>query len=166
MSSEQSSTRIAAAALFAAWFVHDIEEAFAFPATSRLLTERLGTQRLLVTPAQSKLAIGLMGLLVGAACIRGARTRGRSRLYRYVAAGLEAHVATHIATSISFRSYTAGLLTAPLVMLPGARVARAGFRRSGSPLLPSDTVRGGAILLGAALASHLVSRFLLRTGKS
>ena len=166
MSSKQSSTRIAATTLFAAWLVHDIEEAFTFPATFRLLAERLGTQRLLVTQAQSKLAVGLMGLLVGAACVRGAHTDGKSRLYRYVTAGLEAHVATHIATSISFRSYTAGLLTAPLVMLPGARVARADIRRSGSPLLLSDTVRGGAILLAAALASHLVSRFVLRAGKS
>ena len=150
MPREQSSTRIAAATLFAAWLVHDAEEAFTFPATSRLLAERLGTQRVLVTAAQSKLAIALMGLLVGAACLRGAHTEGKSRLYRYVTAGLEAHVATHIVTSISLKSYTAGLVTAPLVMLPGARAARADIRRSGSPLLPADTIKGGAILLAAA----------------
>ncbi|TFD81982.1 HXXEE domain-containing protein [Cryobacterium fucosi] len=166
MSSKQSSTRIAAASLFAAWLVHDIEEALTFPATSGMLAERMGTQRLLVTPSQSKLAIALMGVLVGAACVRGARTHGKSRLYRSVAAGLEAHVATHIAASIAFRGYTAGLITAPLVMLPGARLARAEIRHSGSPLLPSDTMRGGALLFGAALASHLVSRFLLRSRNS
>ncbi|WP_161499015.1 HXXEE domain-containing protein [Cryobacterium aureum] len=151
-------------ALFAAWLVHDLEEAFTFPATSRLLAARLGTGRVVVSPAQSVLAIALMGVLVGAACVRGARTQGKSRLYRAVLAGLEAHVVTHIATSISFKSYTAGLITAPLVMLPGARVARAQLRRGGSPLLlPSDTVRGGALLFAAAIVSHVVSRLVLGT---
>ena len=164
VSREPTGTRIAAVALFAAWLVHDIEEAFTFPATSRLLAARLGTDRVIVSPSQSVLAITLMGVLVGAACVRGAHTHGKSRLYRAVLAGLEAHVATHIATSISFRSDTAGLITAPLVMLPGARVARAELRRGGSPLLPSDTVRGGALLFAAAMVSHLVSRFVLRAG--
>jgi hypothetical protein len=148
-------------ALFATWLVHDVEEVFTFPATSRLLAARLGTDRVVVSPAQSVLAIALMGVLVGAACVRGARTQGKSRLYRAVLAGLEAHVVTHVATSFSFKSYTAGIITAPLVMLPGARVARAQLRRGGSPLLPSDTVQGGAFLFAAAIVSHLVSRLVL-----
>ena len=164
VSSEPTGTRIAAVALFAAWLVHDVEEAFTFPATSRLVAARLGTGRVVVSPAQSVLAIALMGVLVGAACVRGARTRGRSRLYRAVLAGLEAHVVTHIATSISFKSYTAGLITAPLVMLPGARVARVQLRRGGSPLLLADTVRGGALLFAAAIVSHVVSRIVLGAG--
>ncbi|WP_420838722.1 HXXEE domain-containing protein [Cryobacterium flavum] len=161
MSSKPTGTRIAAVALFAAWLVHDVEEAFTFPATSRLLAARLGTGRVVVSPSQSVLAIALMGVLVGTACVRGSRTQGKSRLYRAVLAGLEAHVVTHVATSISFKSYTAGLITAPLVMLPGARVARDELRRSGSPLLPSDTVRGGALLFASAIVSHLISRLFL-----
>ena len=164
MSSKPTETRIAAVALFAAWLVHDVEEAFTFPATSRLLAARLGTDRVVVSPAQSVLAIALMGVLVGAACVRGARTHGKSRLYRAVLAGLEAHVVTHIATSISFKSYTAGLITAPLVMLPGARVARAELRRGGSPLLPPDTAQGGALLFAAAIVSHLISHLVLGAG--
>ncbi|WP_166806336.1 HXXEE domain-containing protein [Cryobacterium serini] len=164
MSIEPSGTRIAAVALFAAWLVHDVEEVFTFPATSRLLAARLGTDRVVVSPAQSGLAIALMGVLVGAACVRGARTQGKSRLYRAVLAGLEAHVVTHVATSISFKSYTAGLITAPLVMLPGARVARAELLRGGSPLLPSDTVHGGVLLFAAAIVSHFISRLFLGAG--
>lgn len=164
MSIEPNGTRIAAVALFAAWLVHDVEEVFTFPATSRLLAARLGTDRVVVSPAQSVLAIALMGVLVGAACVRGAHTQGKSRLYRAVLAGLEAHVVTHVATSISFKSYTAGLITAPLVMLPGARVARAQLRRGGSPLLPSDTVRGGALLFAVAIGSHFISRLVLGAG--
>ncbi|WP_166791757.1 HXXEE domain-containing protein [Cryobacterium sp. Hh14] len=163
MSIEPTGTRIAAVALFAAWLVHDVEEVFTFPATSRLLAARLGRDRVVVSPTQSVLAIALMGVLVGVACVRGTRSQGKSRLYRAVLAGLEAHVVTHIATSISFKSYTAGLITAPLVMFPGARVARAQLRRSGSPLLPSDTARGGALLFAAALGSHVISRIVLGT---
>jgi len=79
VSSEPTGTRIAAGTLFAAWLVHDLEEAFTFPATSRLLAARLGTDRVVVSPAQSLFAIALMGVLVGAACVRGARTPGPCR---------------------------------------------------------------------------------------
>ena len=75
MSIEPTRTRIAAVALFAAWLVHDVEEVFTFPATSRLLAALLGTGRVVVSPAQSVLAIALMRVLVGAACVRGARTQ-------------------------------------------------------------------------------------------
>ncbi|TFD09540.1 HXXEE domain-containing protein [Cryobacterium sp. TMT1-66-1] len=164
VSIEPTGTRIAAVALFAAWLVHDVEEVFTFPATSRLLAARLGSDRVVVSPAQSVLAIAVMGVLVGAACVRGARSQGKSRLYRAVLGGLEAHVVTHVATSVSFKSYTAGLITAPLVMLPGARVARAQLRRSGSPLSLSDTVRGGVLLFAAALGSHVISHLVLGAG--
>ena len=115
-------------------------------------------------PTGTRIAIALMGVLVGAACVRGARTQGKSRLYRAMLAGLEAHVVTHIATSISFTSYTAGLITAPLVMLPGARAARAELRRGGSPLLRSDTARGGALLLASAMVSHVIARLVIEAG--
>jgi hypothetical protein len=147
--------------LFAAWLVHDAEEAVTFPATSRRLADRLNARRLVVTPAQSVLAITLVGALVAAACVRGARTGGGSRLFRAVAAGLEAHTVTHVAASVLLGQYTAGLVTAPLVMLPGARKARAALRDGGTPLLLGDTVRGSALMLAAALLAHVAARTLL-----
>jgi len=155
--------RTSAGSLFIAWLIHDTEEAFTFPATSRIIAARLGFSPILVTPAQSVTAIALMGLLVGGACVRGIQTNGKSRLYRAATAGLEAHVATHVLASVVLKRYTAGLVTAPFVMLPGARISRAALRRSGTPLTARDTARGAALMLSAALASHFVAR-LARPG--
>jgi hypothetical protein len=161
VTSRKPEIRGAALSLFTAWMIHDIEEVFTFPATSLLLARRLGTTRLVVTTAQSAGAIALMGVLVATACHRGIRTNGDSRLFRAVSAGLEAHVAAHILSSMSQKRYTAGLVTAPLVMLPGARVVRAALRRQGRPLTTSDTLRGAALLLSAALLSHVVVRVVV-----
>jgi hypothetical protein len=155
---DRTAIRTAAAGLFIAWLVHDVEEVVIFPATSRLLAERLGAPKLRVTPVQSAAAISLVGALVAVACARGVRSDGGSRLFRAVLAGLEAHVGSHLAASALLRRYTAGVVTAPLVMLPAARRARATLRRGGAPLRPSDTVRGAALMFGAAFAAHAAAR--------
>lgn len=147
--------------LFTAWLLHDLEEAFTFASTSRILAERMGTRQLVVTNRESVVAIGIVAIVVGAACARGTR-RDESRLYRAVLAGLEAHVASHVAASIALRRYTAGVVTAPLVMLPGARHARALLAADGRPLSAGDTVRGSALMLGTALGAHLAARLLCR----
>ncbi|POH56973.1 hypothetical protein [Arthrobacter glacialis] len=54
-------------ALFAAWIIHDIEEAFAFPASCDRLVDRTGVEQLRITPKQSWIAVGLMGILVAVA---------------------------------------------------------------------------------------------------
>jgi hypothetical protein len=161
VTSQTPEIRRAALSLFVAWLIHDMEEVFTFPATSRLLARRFSTTTLVVTPAQSALAITLMGVLVAVACHRGIRTNGDSRLFRAVTAGLEAHVATHILASVVQKHYTAGLVTAPLAMLPGARVVRSALRRHGRPQELGDTVRGAGLLVGAALLSHLVAQVLV-----
>jgi hypothetical protein len=102
-----------------------------------------------------------MGVLVATTCRRGIRTDGDSKLFRAVSAGLEAHVATHILASVAQKRYTAGLVTAPLVMLPGARMVRAALRCQGRPLRLGDTARGAVLLVGAALLSHLIARVLV-----
>jgi hypothetical protein len=155
--------RNAARSVAVAWVVHDAEEALAFPATSRLLAGRFGLPGVQVTPRQSLLAIAMIGSLVSTACVRGVRTGGDSRLFRAVVAGLEAHVGTHLVASLVLRRYTAGLVTAPLVMLPGARRVRTALRRNGKPLVAADTARGVALMLSAALCAHFVARTLLPT---
>jgi len=146
--------------LFIAWLIHDAEEALTFPATSRLVAAKLGSSRISVTTAQSVIAIALVGLLVAGACAQGSRSNGESRLYRAVLAGLEAHVATHVLASVALKQYTAGLVTAPLIMLPGARISRDALRRSGRPLAARDTARGAALMFSAALASHSIARLV------
>lgn len=147
--------------LFITWVLHDIEEAVAFPETCDYLADRTGIEALRMNARQSWSAVGLMGLLVGSACVRGARTGGRSRLYRAVVAGLEAHTFTHIAASLLTRRYTAGVITAVPVMLPGARAARKQLAVAGVPLSRDDH-RLGAVLLPAAAACHVVVRMAAR----
>lgn len=144
--------------LFITWVVHDIEEAVAFPDTCEYLARRTGMGVLRMTARQSWTAVGLMGVLIGLACMRGAATGGTSRLYRAVLAGLDAHVATHVGASAMTRRYTAGVATAAAVMLPGTRAASRELTRLGIPLTWNDYVSGAAVLLPAAFLCHALVR--------
>jgi hypothetical protein len=156
------SYRTGPAKLFAAWLIHDVEEAITFPATCDRLADQTGIERLRMDQRQSWVAVGLMGAIVALACHAGAKTEGRSKSYRAVVAGLEGHVATHLVASAIQRRYTAGVLTAVPVMLPGAAAARRELRDAGSLLTPRDYLRGAAILLPAALACQALARLLLK----
>ena len=147
-------------ALLVAWVIHDLEEALAFPDSCDRLADLTGIEGLRMTPRQSWTAVGLMGILVTSACLRGVRTRGDSAIYRAVAAGLEAHVATHLGVSAVRRGYTAGVVTALPIMLPGALTARRELGRDGLRLTFRDAVHGAALLLPVALASQSVVRLM------
>lgn len=147
--------------LFRAWLIHDLEEAIAFPSTCDELAVRTGIAPLRITAAQSWLAVVLAGVGIASTCQRGIERKGRSRLYRAVVAGLELHVFSHVAASLLQGGYTAGVVTAPLVMLPGARRARQELAQLGRPLKLSDTVRGIGFLVPLALVSHGLARLAL-----
>ncbi|KUF07150.1 HXXEE domain-containing protein [Leucobacter sp. G161] len=145
------------ALLFAAWAIHDIEEALTFPAACNDMADRTGIEYLRISQRQSWIAIGIMGVIVGAACWRGQRTGGQSRLYRATLAGLEAHVYTHLAASIARRGYTPGAVTAVPAMLPGAIAARKELQRSNTPLRTQDFIRGTCLLIPSAIMSHALA---------
>lgn len=154
------SYRTGPAKLFVAWLIHDVEEAITFPATCDRLANETGVDRLRIDHRQSWRAVGLMGAVVALACRAGVKTEGRSKFYRAVVAGLEGHVATHVVASAVQRRYTAGVVTAVPVMLPGAAFARRKPRDARSPLTPRDYLRGAAILLPAAMACRALARKL------
>lgn len=145
-------------ALFTAWLLHDVEEAIAFPITCDQLADRTGIEQFRMTPRQSWVAVGLMGALVAYACARGSRSNGKSVLYRAVVAGLEAHVLTHLCSSAVQRGYTAGVVTAVPVMLPGAIFARLELRRQRRDLQFQDTLNGIVLLVPAAMLCQLIAR--------
>lgn len=147
-------------ALGIAWALHDIEEGVAFPGTARRLAEATGVEGLRIDSRGSWIAVGAMGALVAFACIRGVRTRGRSPLYRAVVAGLEAHVWSHLAASVVLRGYSAGVVTALPVMLPGALLARRDLRAGGVPLRAADYARGAGVLVPAAILCQVLGRAL------
>ncbi|WP_062203449.1 HXXEE domain-containing protein [Demequina salsinemoris] len=149
-------------ALFLAWSLHDLEEIAAFPAMSQRLADATGIDAVRMDRSQGALAVGLMGVLVGTACVRGARTEGRSRLYRAAVAGLEAHVWTHLAQSVAARGYTAGVATAVPVMLPGARRARHELEGAGRPLTRADRIGGTAFMWAAAVACQVTAGVVAR----
>lgn len=148
--------------LFVAWLVHDVEEAAAFPASCDYLADRIGVQALRMDSRQSWAAVALMGTLVGFACVRGAQTTGSSRLYRAVVAGLGTHVGTHLGATALARRYTAGVVTAVPVMLPGAIAAGRELTRRGMPLRTKDRALGALVLLPAAFICHVIVRVTMR----
>lgn len=143
--------------------IHDIEEALTFPMSCDRLVDLTGAEQLRITPRQSWIAVGLMGILVTAACGRGIQSAGRSAMYRAVVAGLEGHVLTHLGASVLQRGYTAGVVTALPVMLPGTLIARRELERNGDCLKFHDTVYGVALLLPAAVTCQLVARLIPQT---
>lgn len=145
------------AMLFAGWLVHDLEEALTFPHTVDALRDRLGIDARSMSPRQSWTAVGLMGVFVGAACIRGGITSGKSGLYRRTVAGLELHVASHLVSSLALRGYSAGVVTALPVMYPAARCARQKLEADGVRLCARDYREGVALLLPAAVLCHGVA---------
>lgn len=148
--------------LFLAWALHDLEEAVTLPATSNYLADRTGIHALRMDSRQSWAAVGLMGVLVGFACIRGAQTAGSSRLYRAVVAGLGAHVGTHLGATVLARRYTAGVVTALPVMLPGVIVASRELSRGGMPLDARYEALGAVVLVPTAFVCHLIVRVAMK----
>ncbi len=133
-----------------------------FPGTCDQLADRTGIESLRIDTRQSWAAVGLMGVLIAFLCSRGSRTEGESRLYRAAIAGLEAHVGTHLAGSVVQRGYTAGVVTAVPVMLPGTVMARRELRRRGTPLTRRDYVNGFALLVPAAIVCQAIARMVPR----
>lgn len=150
--------------LVIAWTIHDVEEAAAFPSTCDALADRTGVEALRMDQRQSWLAVGLMGFVVALACLRGAVSNGHSRFYRVMVAGLQGHVGTHLLASALQRRYTAGVVTALIVMLPGAESARRELRNSGARLGMKDYAAGAALLIPAAFVCQLLARILIRRG--
>lgn len=159
--------------LLGAWAVHDLEELLTMPAASRRIAARLKArhpqvpdrvwERLEVSPAHAGVAIAVMGGFMTVAAAAGARSGGRSGLYQAALAGFGWHSVTHLAQAAVLRTYTPGLVTAPLVVAPFSVWA---WRRLVAADVPTD-VRGSTpqvvlmlpLTIGTShLAAHLLTR--------
>jgi hypothetical protein len=160
---------VATAGLFAAWMVHDLEELATMSANSRTLVRRLPdwvpvgasvrergfTQRYVAT------GIRAVGVVMGAASVRGYRTRGRSAFYQNVLLGFGLHGLGHIGVSLLARGYTSGLVTAPTVVIPFWLSASRTLRNAGVPnrrSLPAAIALTAGIIAGGRLAAHAITR--------
>jgi hypothetical protein len=157
---------LATAGLFFAWMVHDLEELATMTETSRTLLQQLPdwtpvpasirqhglTARYLAT------GIATIGLIVGAAAVRGYRTQGRSAFYQNTLLAFGLHGLGHIAASLLTRDYTSGVATAPMVILFWLWATRA-LQQAGVPnrrSLPAAI----ALLAGSLAVGHLTAYIL------
>jgi uncharacterized protein with HXXEE motif len=154
-----------------AWAVHDLEELLTVAAWSGRLAARLRRQpgvpawlseRVAMPQRQVTVAIGLVGLVTAAASVAGARSGGRSAFYRAMLAGFGWHAVTHVAPAAALRSYTPGLVTTPLVVVPFSlwawrRLWAAGVTGGASRPPASSLALLPPVLLAAHGAAHLLT---------
>lgn len=128
------------ASLFGSYLLNDGEELLTMARTGELPQRRVNV------------AIGMMGVLLAAACADGFRTRGRGTLYQDVQLVFGAHGCFHLLASLATGGYTTGVATSPLVLTQGwwalTRLRRAGVPRSARGL------RALVIMLGWLAVSH------------
>lgn len=163
--------------LLVAWVVHDAEEFLAVPWWSAQLPglqERHPRVPLrvwrLIAPGrvEAGVAIGVIGVVMTMAVIRGAGTAGRSEFFQVMLLGFGWHVLTHLAFSVLARGYTPGVVTAVLVAAPFSwwawhRLGQAGLTEAVTAsevvlvlaLLP--LVLGGARGIGRLVESRVGS---------
>jgi hypothetical protein len=156
--------------LFAAWALHDAEEWLTMARWSarRAASGRRRIPGLQINEAHVHTGISLMGAMVAAAALQGARTGGRSRLFQSAVAGFGLHGFGHLAASAATRGYTPGVVTSPVVVIPfGAwawhRLSRSGIRRPAAATMLDAVVMvpaslalalGGAAAIESARARH------------
>jgi hypothetical protein len=109
--------------LFGAWAIHDAEEWLTIGAwrarqTTRVGPRGIGRRLSSVSVWHFRAAISMMSVLVAAVAAQGARTNGRSLLFQAGLAGFGLHGFGHIGFSVATRSYTPGVVTAQLVVIP------------------------------------------------
>ncbi|WP_329026083.1 HXXEE domain-containing protein [Streptomyces sp. NBC_00690] len=165
--------------LFAAWTLHEAEEAAVmarwlrqnlprlqerFPRVRQETWDRLRDD---MTPGRVRTAIGLMGLVMAAAAADGHRTGGRSRLYQAALAGYGWHGLIHLGQSLALRGYTPGVATAPVVVLPFSLWAWRELLRSDVPHDLGRASAAAAVLFPVGLATaHVVAKAVLSKERS
>ncbi|MCL2850384.1 MAG: HXXEE domain-containing protein [Micrococcales bacterium] len=116
----------AAAGLFAAWCVNDLEEWFTMASTSREAVARVPSWVPLprqvrtrgLSDAHSRVAISVMGVAFAAASAAGVVTRGRSPVFRGALLGFGLHGYGHLLASALTRGYTSGAVSAATTVIP------------------------------------------------
>lgn len=161
--------QLAAAGLFAAWMMHDLEELATMSETSRHLVARLPRW----VPASASIrdqgltnrhvaaGIAAVGTVVAAAAVRGYRTQGQSAFYQNTLLGFGLHGFGHLGMSLATRGYISGVATSPTIVLPYWLWATRTLDRTGVPNQRNAPVAlaltAGAIATGNLLA-HLITK--------
>ncbi|MCL2466143.1 MAG: HXXEE domain-containing protein [Micrococcales bacterium] len=160
----------AAAGLFAAWCVNDLEEWFTLSSTSRLAVDRIPgwvpipdeLRRRGLSDAHGRLAIALVGVAFAAASTAGVVTRGRSPLFRGALLGFGLHGYGHLASSVATRGYTSGAVTAATTVIPYWHWARKVLATHDLCDHDRSALTSALALLPLVPAAHLAAYAILR----
>jgi uncharacterized protein with HXXEE motif len=163
---------VIAAGLFGAWAIHDVEEIVGarywrceviprlrarYPAIPEAVWRTAGAGT-----AQTAIAVGLVGVPVAAASVRGASTGGHSPLFQAAVTAYGLHGVGHIAGSLLARDYTPGVLTSPLLVVPYALWARRCLQRIGvwQPMSGRDVALSLLAVASLVAGAQVLARIL------
>ena len=161
-------TRTISLGLFAAWACHDLEELFTMRETSRVVASRMpnwvpipgDVRHQGLSQQHVNLGISLMGAYVAGVSALGARSRGRSRLFRGALLAFGVHGFGHIGVTAFLRQYSSGVVTSATIVIPYWLWARGALAREG--LSDRDgTAPSAAASILLIPTVHVVTRLLL-----
>lgn len=156
--------------LFAAWAVHDAEELVTMAPTSRRLFRQLpdflpiprSLRERGLSQKHVNVSLGLMAVPVALSAAAGVMTNGKSPWFRGGLHAFGVHGFTHLLSSVATRSYTTGVATAPVVVLPYWFIARRALQRHGVEGSNGRVIAAALTAIPLTLGAHLISAALLR----
>lgn len=160
--------------LFLAWLLHDIEELITMPGWGGRNVTRLSSiypsapgwlwSRLDMSRSHVTVGITIMGGFMLVAAIDGVRSAGTSWFYQAVLIGFGLHGIGHLAMSVLARSYTPGVLTAPIIVVPFSLWAWRTLEQAGAVSAgTSNLFIALALLPTVILGVHALSTVILST---
>jgi len=103
----------------------------------------------------------MMGVLMATAAALGARSQGRSPVFRGVLLGFGLHGFGHLAMVAAAREYVSGLVTAPTMVIPYWLRARKELAKEGISDVDKATIAIAAAGIPVMLAVHILAyRFI------
>ncbi len=157
--------------LFATWAIHDAEELATITKNSQKILPQVPAWVPLPVPKRIRqqgmsqkhfnVAVSIMAILVGAAAAEGVRTQGKSRFFRGAVLAFGVHGFTHIASAVAMRSYTSGVLTSPVVVIPYWRYAHHILQKHGLSDNDRDAIHTALLVLPVLLSIHGVVAWIL-----
>ena len=161
--------KLAAAGLFAAWMMHDLEELATMGDTSRQLVTRLprwvpapaSVRRQGLTDRHVAAGVTTVGAVVAVATVRGYRTQGQSAFYQNTLLGFGLHGFGHISVSLVTRGYISGAVTSPTIVIPYWLWATRTLNRAEVPNHRNAPL-AIALTAGAVAGGHLVAHLITR----
>jgi len=158
--------------LFLAWLLHDIEELITMPGWGERNAARLSRRypsapdwlwtRMNMSRSRATVAITVMGLFMLAAAADGASSAGTSWFYQAVLIGFGIHGVGHLGISALAHSYTPGVLTAPVIVIPFSLWAWHTLEQAGAVSAgPSNLFVALALLPTVVLGAHALTSAIL-----